>query len=372
MSTNQLKVFIAGSKRLSKQRDMFRAVLMKLQSLFDVTIQAMTYEDFSDAVVSGGQQKTLYNKYISSEADIVVFVLDGRIGVYTKQEFDVAYKSYMQRKYPKIFIYCKMDNNGTDTNIVEFKKDLDSKQQYYTEYTDTKHLEEVFKNSITDYLVKTLLKKPKTQLHFSLDKEPGERGKGADMSLGRKKLSQRLSDIFSANNLSDAIVAYGGVINEIIKLINKVDSRISDSLAELNYVKDFRNHDLQRSRLSNVTSSIEERVQECKKLDKLLLQLGLLLCYFYLEEPILVNKTLDEIKSIKITPSTWDEYGGIVKGAGLVIASGVASLFGMTPAVLGYSLKAGYDANETHKKDVSKYIKCYTSLHKMISSISFG
>ena len=58
----QLKVFIAGSKVLSEQRNILRAVLMRQQGLFNIMIEAKTFEDFADSLVDGGAQKTLYNK----------------------------------------------------------------------------------------------------------------------------------------------------------------------------------------------------------------------------------------------------------------------------------------------------------------------
>ena len=81
----QYKVFIAGSKDLSDQRNILRAVLMRKQVEFNVMIETKTFEDFSDALITGGAQETLYNKYISDEANIIVFVLDNRIGGITKK-----------------------------------------------------------------------------------------------------------------------------------------------------------------------------------------------------------------------------------------------------------------------------------------------
>ena len=170
INKNQLKVFIAGSKVLEVQRNILRAVLMRQQSLCSVMIEAKTFEDFSDSLIEGGAQKTLYNKYISCEADIVVFVLDGLIGGFTKEEFDVAYKSYTQSKHPKIFIYCKKE--GKSISIDKFKEELNSMHQYYTEYVDDKELERLFEKSINEYIINERLKiglrPPKEQIAFEL------------------------------------------------------------------------------------------------------------------------------------------------------------------------------------------------------------
>lgn len=167
---HQLKVFIAGSKVLSEQRNILRAVLMRQQGLFNIMIEAKTFEEFSDSLIDGGAQKTLYNKYIASEADIVVFVLDGSVGGFTKEEFYVAYNNYLLYKRPLIYVYCRQGEGAT--NIMEFKNELASRHQYYTEYADNMELERLFEKSINEYLINTFfigcIRTPKEQVAFDL------------------------------------------------------------------------------------------------------------------------------------------------------------------------------------------------------------
>lgn len=92
MEKERLRIFIAGSKALSEQRKILRAVLSQLQNMFNVMIEARTYEDFPDSLVDGGRQAD-YNKYIANEAEIVAFVFDSKVGGITKKEFDVAWPS---------------------------------------------------------------------------------------------------------------------------------------------------------------------------------------------------------------------------------------------------------------------------------------
>lgn len=172
ISKDYLKVFIAGSKILSVQRNILRAVLMKQQGLFNLMIEAKTFEDFPNSLIVGGAQNTLYNKYISREADIVVFVLDEHIGGFTKQEFDVAYKNFVQSKRPYIFIYSKRVKDYINVSINQFKKELSSIHQYYIEYDNDKELEYYFEKSITEYLIKTYfndrVRSPKEQIGFEI------------------------------------------------------------------------------------------------------------------------------------------------------------------------------------------------------------
>lgn len=150
-----LRIFIAGSKALAEQRNILRAVLMRQQGLFDVVIETKTFEDFSDSLIKGGQQAQ-YNKYIETEADIVVFIFDSRVGDITKHEFDIAYNTYSRQGRPVIFVYCRKENaHAANPKLTALKDGLNALHQYYTEYDDNQELERCFEKSMTEYLVKT-------------------------------------------------------------------------------------------------------------------------------------------------------------------------------------------------------------------------
>ena len=165
----QYKVFIAGSKDLSDQRNILRAVLMRKQVEFNVMIETKTFEDFSDALITGGAQETLYNKYISDEANIIVFVLDNRIGGITKKEFEVAYSTYLQNRRPQIYVYCKKVNDSIDADVDAFKEELNSLHQYYTEYLNNEDLGRLFEKSVNNYLLGRIEQRlPEEQIAFDL------------------------------------------------------------------------------------------------------------------------------------------------------------------------------------------------------------
>ena len=87
----EIKVFIAGSKSLTVERDAIRSVLQILSNSNSkkVLIRTYTYEEFDQSLSHEGRQKE-YNRFIKSEADYVIFVLDGTVGGITLTEFDVA------------------------------------------------------------------------------------------------------------------------------------------------------------------------------------------------------------------------------------------------------------------------------------------
>lgn len=149
---NKLKCFIAGSKVLEKQRIAFRSVLSKMQNLWDLTIEAKTFEDFPTTLSKEGRQAD-YNNYIANEADIVVFIFDSHVGGITLKEFEVAHESFKTNKKPEILVYCKKENESTNPDIENLKEKLNQLRQYYIEYTDDNELSELFEKHINHFLV---------------------------------------------------------------------------------------------------------------------------------------------------------------------------------------------------------------------------
>lgn len=205
-----LKIFIAGSKVLADQRNILRAVLMRQQGLFDVVIETKTFEDFSDSLIKGGQQAQ-YNKYIATEADVVVFIFDGRVGDITKHEFDVAYNTYSRQGQPLIFVYCrKEDPHAINPKIAALKNELNALHQYYTEYADNQELERLFEKSIVEYLVKT---------HFLPNNRTPE---------------ERIAFDLACQELSNTLIACLAVVDELGCVIREL------SVCWNKYLKDSR------------------------------------------------------------------------------------------------------------------------------------
>lgn len=134
------KVFIAGSKDLVHERDGVRSVFGQLSNKGKVFFQAKTFEDFPRSLTKDGRQSD-YNEYIRKEADFVIFILDGRIGGITKDEFDIAWESFKHFNRPKIYVYYNITNeNLFHGDVEEIKNIINSINQYYNDYRDIKDL----------------------------------------------------------------------------------------------------------------------------------------------------------------------------------------------------------------------------------------
>lgn len=156
-----VKVFIAGSKELYHERNVVRSQLQQISNRTDIAFTSYTYEDFSRSFIEDGQQ-TEYNKFIANQADFAIFIIDGRIGGITLDEFNVAMTSFIEKGKPRIFAYCKDVNAenseprrfslsfllrnraNNESHVSEIRHIIDKineYKQYYCEYNDIYQLE---------------------------------------------------------------------------------------------------------------------------------------------------------------------------------------------------------------------------------------
>lgn len=97
----RIAVFIAGSTVLQEQRTSLKALATDLNGEFEkegVNLQVFSYESLKD------NQKS-YNEFITENADLVMFIIDGIIGSKTQAEFDLAIESYSRKRRPKILVF---------------------------------------------------------------------------------------------------------------------------------------------------------------------------------------------------------------------------------------------------------------------------
>lgn len=125
------KIFVAGSKDLDKERDACRSVCNMLQNQWG-TITTKTFEDFDETVSDQGHQKE-YNEFIENEADLVIFLFSSSVGSITRDEFEHAYRSFKEKKHPKIIVYFDK-RNSDNKDVLKFKRELAADDQYYQEY----------------------------------------------------------------------------------------------------------------------------------------------------------------------------------------------------------------------------------------------
>lgn len=144
-----IKVFVAGSKVLKRERDAVISALHHITnySSRDYVFRVKTYEDFDRSLTEEGRQKE-YNDYISSDAEYAIFILDSTVGGITFEEFRVAINAYKTKRRPEIFVYSRMPNHEgvrfsrffrryeQSKEVITIRRHLSEIGQYYIEYRD--------------------------------------------------------------------------------------------------------------------------------------------------------------------------------------------------------------------------------------------
>lgn len=101
-----INIFVAGAKDLKESRMMLKALANDMNAEYDadhrdVHIKILSYENFIN------NNQDVYDNYIVNDTDIVIFVLDGRIGDKTEKEFMLATESNRTANRPMPFVFLK-------------------------------------------------------------------------------------------------------------------------------------------------------------------------------------------------------------------------------------------------------------------------
>lgn len=148
-----IRCFMAGSTSLEQERNAFRAVVSKADNKWETyNIKSYDYQDFSRSYQKIAHQAT-YNEFIADRTDYMVLVLTGKIGSKTREELEVAAKSYESSGHPQIFIYVQKDafERGVwDDGVKEW---IDEKQLYVVKYDNLHDLQHAISEDLNDYII---------------------------------------------------------------------------------------------------------------------------------------------------------------------------------------------------------------------------
>ncbi|MDD6393394.1 MAG: hypothetical protein PUG21_03840 [Prevotella sp.] len=146
----RISIFVAGAKNLKTQRLLLKALANDLNDEYarkgyDTQVVMKSYENFGD-------RQEDYNEYIENEADLVLFVIEERIGYHTENEFKLAAKKQNKSGKPKVKVFLKSFEERTeDINHVEnlMNSLLGS---FYIEYKNNEELVLKAKERIRTYV----------------------------------------------------------------------------------------------------------------------------------------------------------------------------------------------------------------------------
>lgn len=136
-------LFLASSAELNNDKLFFENFISKKNKEWHrhkVFLELLTWKDFTDAIIKERTQNK-YNRAIQ-KSDIFIVLFHTKMGRYTKEEFEQAYKQFKKNKgkKPLIFTYFRNDGSEPIESIEEFKAKLDNLGHFYTLYKNTEDL----------------------------------------------------------------------------------------------------------------------------------------------------------------------------------------------------------------------------------------
>lgn len=151
-----VNIFLASSAELKDDRNNFQLFINQLNEDWsgkDVFFVTKTWEDdFIDAMSGDGLQSR-YNEAIA-ECDIFLMLFFTKVGKYTEQEFEVAFKNFQLNKKPLVYTYFKEDYISTGkigdeiVSLLNFKKKLSELKHYVSTYTSIEDLQWKFSRQL--------------------------------------------------------------------------------------------------------------------------------------------------------------------------------------------------------------------------------
>jgi GTPase SAR1 family protein len=151
-----IRIFLASSDELRADRDDFDLYFQHLNKEFfgrGLRIGIDRWEFSSDAM-SRMRLQDEYNKKVEA-ADIFVSLFETKVGKFTEEEFDVAWRSFKDKGSPRIFTYFKKAYVPADpcslpglTTLERFQTKLKDAGHYWTPYETAEHLKRHFREQL--------------------------------------------------------------------------------------------------------------------------------------------------------------------------------------------------------------------------------
>jgi len=183
----KIKVFIAGAKELKQERDCLKVLASNLNNKYsnkDIQVLIHSYEDFND-------KQDEYNSFIEREADIAIFILDGRIGSKTEEEFLKATDALSRENRPEVILFLH-EHKELTPEIARIEGLIKGRlgDKYCVDYSDNTELQFKAKERIIRYIEKQKEENPvlspiySNAVHDHTDKEhlkqPAKGGTNSD------------------------------------------------------------------------------------------------------------------------------------------------------------------------------------------------
>jgi len=149
-----IKIFLASSIELKSERENFEIELTRKNKFWidkGINLTLEIWEDLS-ARMSSTRSQDEYNKKIK-ESDIFVLLAFSKVGMYTEEEFEIAFGSFKKKEKPFIFTYFKNIETGMEHSLEAFKNKLKKLGHFYSSYSSFDNLWNQFNKELDRLLI---------------------------------------------------------------------------------------------------------------------------------------------------------------------------------------------------------------------------
>ena len=150
----KIKIFLASSNELVDDREKFEREIYRKSKLWienGVSLHLDIWEDLT-ARMSATRSQDEYNKKIKG-ADLFVLLAYSKVGMYTAEEFEIAFGAFQSTKKPFIFTYFKNISSDSQSSLQEFKNKLENLGHFHSPYTDFNDLWNQFNKELDRLLL---------------------------------------------------------------------------------------------------------------------------------------------------------------------------------------------------------------------------
>ena len=143
----KVHIFIAGAKDLSEQRTKLKALITDINHRNNTLGSPVIFD--SSSYETCGNDQLQYNERIQ-DADVVIFVLQDRIGKYTEDEYLLAKKLKASKRIPEVVVMLKSYTELTPE--ISYINGLMKDDNYYITYNNDDDLILKTKNYLEEYV----------------------------------------------------------------------------------------------------------------------------------------------------------------------------------------------------------------------------
>jgi hypothetical protein len=159
-SPREIRIFLASSSELEKDRDAFDLYFRQQNDQLrkeGVYLEVVRWENFLDAM-SETRLQDEYNKAICN-CDIFASLFFTKTGKYTDEEFDVAHRQFKSTGKPLIYTFFRTPDIRAErerkddlNSLWAFQEKLDKLGHFYTRYDNIEHLKLKFRDQLPKLL----------------------------------------------------------------------------------------------------------------------------------------------------------------------------------------------------------------------------